>query len=223
MTVYRLLRAIVRLLLPLLMRIEVIGKENFPAKGPYILVVNHLSVFDAVVLFAVCPYTIRAFAAAKHRRNPIYAPLLAAVGSIWVRRGEVDRQALRGALEVLRRGEVLGLAPEGTRARGTYALQKGKTGAAYLATRADVPILPVGLTGTEKVKECLPRLRRAHVRVVVGKPFRLPESGRVRGPKLHEYTDLIMYRIAALLPPEYRGAYSQPPEQSASSSDQMGR
>jgi len=211
--VYRLLRAVVRLLLPLLMRIEVIGKENFPDKGPYILVVNHLSVFDAVVLLAVCPHIIRAFAAAKHRRNPIYAPLLAAAGSIWVRRGEVDRQALRGALEVLRRGEVLGLAPEGTRARGTYALQRGKTGAAYLATRADVPLLPVGLTGTEKVKEYLPRLRRAHVRVVVGRPFRLPQSGQVRGPKLYQYTDMIMYRIAALLPPEYRGIYSQLPEQ----------
>ncbi|HHS97694.1 MAG TPA: 1-acyl-sn-glycerol-3-phosphate acyltransferase [Chloroflexi bacterium] len=221
--VYRWLRALARLLVALLMRVEVVGKENFPKEGPYILVVNHLSVFDTVVLLAVCPHTIRAFAAAKHRRNPIYAPLLAAAGSIWVRRGEMDRQALRGALEVLRRGEVLGLAPEGTRARGTYALQPGKTGAAYLATRADVPILPVGLTGTEKVKECFPRLRRARVRVVVGKPFRLPESGRVRGQKLREYTDMIMYRIAALLPPEYRGVYSQLPDPSPASARTEGR
>ena len=205
------LKAVVRLLLPLLIRLEVEGRENFPEKGPYILVTNHLSVFDTPILLVVCPHTIRAFAAAKHRRNPVYAPLLAMAGSIWVRRGEVDREALRNALEVLRRGEVLGLAPEGTRARGVYALQKGKTGAAYLATRADVPIVPVGVTGTEKVKENFPRLRRTKVRVVIGEPFRLPESGRVRGPKLHEYTDMIMRRIAALLPPEYRGVYAQPP------------
>ena len=70
------------------------------------------------------------------------------------------RARRRGALDVLKRGEVLGLAPEGTRARSTYALQKGKTGAAYIAARADVPIVPVALTGTEQVKRDLPRLRR---------------------------------------------------------------
>jgi len=204
----RVLKAIVRVLLPLLVRLEVVGKENFPERGPYILVTNHLSVFDTPVLLFLCPHTIRAFAAAKHRRNPVYAPLLAMAGSIWVRRGEVDREALRGAMEALQRGEVLGMAPEGTRARGVYALQRGKTGAAYLATRAGVPIVPVGLVGTEKIKENLPRLRRTDVRVVIGEPFLLPESGRVRGPKLREYTDMIMRRIAALLPEEYRGVYA---------------
>lgn len=204
----RVWRALVRLLLPLLVRLEVVGRENLPDKGPYIMATNHLSVFDLPVLLAVCPHPIRAFAAAKHRRNPIYAPILASAGSIWVRRGEIDREALRGALRALERGEVLGIAPEGTRARGVYALQPGKTGAAYLATRASVPIVPAGIAGTEKVKEYLPRLRRTPVRLVIGEPFRLPESGRVRGPKLREYTDLIMRRIAALLPPEYRGVYA---------------
>ncbi len=201
------LRAIVNILLSLITHREYTGLENIPAEPPYILVTNHLAVFDSPLLLTVCPHTVRAFAAAKHKRNPIYAPLLAIVGSIWVRRGEVDRKALREALDVLKRGEVLGMAPEGTRARGIYALQEGKTGAAYLATRADVPIVPVGLTGTEQIKRNLPRLRRTHVRVIVGKPFRLPESGRVRGQKLHEYTDLIMHRIAELLPEEYRGVY----------------
>ncbi len=204
----KVLRAIVRALIPLLIRLEVEGKDNLPSSGPYILVTNHLSAYDLPVILAVCPHRIWAFAASKHRRNPLYAPILAAGGSIWVRRGEVDREALRQALEILRRGEVLGMAPEGTRARRVYALQKGKSGAAYLATRADVPIVPVGLTGTERIKEDLPRLRRAKVRVAIGEPFRLPESGPVRGPKLEEYTEMIMRRIAALLPPEYRGVYA---------------
>nr|HID13605.1 1-acyl-sn-glycerol-3-phosphate acyltransferase [Anaerolineae bacterium] len=205
---YRILRAVVNVLFGLIAHREYIGLENIPAEPPYILVTNHLAVFDAPLILTVCPHPTHAFAAAKHKRNPLYAPLLAMAGSIWVRRGEVDRGALREALDVLKRREVLGMAPEGTRARGTYALQKGKTGAAYLATRADVPIVPVGLTGTEQIKRNLPRLRRTHVRVVVGKPFRLPESGRVRGQKLHEYTDLIMRRIAELLPEEYRGVYA---------------
>ena len=205
---YRIIRAIVNVLLSLFVRREYVGLENFPDEPPYILATNHLSVFDSPLLLAACPHTVRAFAAAKHKRNPIYALLLTIMGSIWVRRGEVDRRALREALDLLKHGEVLGMAPEGTRARGTYALQKGKTGPAYLATRADVPIVPVGLTGTERIKRNLPRLHRTPVRVVVGKPFRLPQSGRVRGQTLHEYTDLIMHRIAELLPEEYRGAYA---------------
>ena len=204
---YRVIRVIISVLIDLLVRREYIGVENFP-EPPYILVTNHLSVFDTPILLTICPHTIRALVAAKHKRNPIFAPLLVIMDSIWVRRGEVDRQALRESLAVLREGGVLGVAPEGTRARGTYALQPGKTGAAYLATRADVPIVPVALSGTEHMKSNLPRLRRTDVRAVVGKPFRLPENGRVRGEKLHEYTDLIMHRIAELLPEEYRGAYS---------------
>ncbi len=205
---YRIVRVILSALLSLITRREYIGLENIPDEPPYILVINHLAVFDSPLLLTVCPHTIRAFAAAKHKRNPLYAPLLVIMSSIWVRRGEVDRQALREALDVLKRGEVLGMAPEGTRARGPYALQKGKTGPAYLATRADVPIVPVGVTGTEQIKRNLPRLRRTHVRAVVGEPFRLPESGPVRGQKLREYTDLIMHRIAELLPEEYRGVYA---------------
>jgi 1-acyl-sn-glycerol-3-phosphate acyltransferase len=204
---YRVIRVIINVLINLLVRREYIGMENFP-EPPYVLVTNHLSVFDTPILLTICPHTIRALVAAKHKRNPIYRPLLVIMGSIWVRRGEVDRQALRESLAVLKEGGVLGVAPEGTRARGTYALQPGKTGAAYLATRADVPIVPVALSGTEHMKRNLPRLRRTDVRAVVGKPFRLPENGRVRGEKLHEYTDLIMHRIAELLPEEYRGMYS---------------
>jgi 1-acyl-sn-glycerol-3-phosphate acyltransferase len=204
---YHIIRAIIDVLVNLFIRREYVGLENFP-DPPYILATNHLSVFDTPVLLTICPHTIRALTAAKHKRNPIYAPLLVIMGSIWVRRGEVDRRALREALDVLKQGGVMGLAPEGTRARGTYALQEGKTGTAYLATRADVPIVPVGLAGTERIKDNLLRLRRTRVRAVVGEPFRLPENGRVRGQKLHEYTDLIMHRIAELLPEEYRGVYA---------------
>jgi 1-acyl-sn-glycerol-3-phosphate acyltransferase len=205
---YRIVRIISIVLMRVISRREFAGLENIPDEPPYILVTNHLAVFDSPLLLTICPHTIRAFAAAKHKRNPLYAPLLAAGGSIWVRRGEIDREALRKALDALERGEALGMAPEGTRARETYALQSAKVGAAYLATRADVPIVPVGITGTEQIKRNLPRLRRTDVRVVIGKPFRLPESGRIRGKRLREYTDLIMQHIAELLPEKYQGVYA---------------
>lgn len=210
---YKFLRTLATVISKLTTRREYVGLDNIPDEPPYILVTNHLSVFDLPVLLLMCPHTIRAFAASKHKRNPIYAPILESAGTIWVQRGEVDRQALREALDVLGRGEVLGLAPEGTRSQETNALQEGKAGAAYLAARAKVPLVPVGITGTEEIKHTLWPLRRPRVRVVVGEPFRLPEHGRVRGQRLQEYTDLIMYRIAELLPEEYRGVYRKLPDE----------
>ena len=204
---YHIMRAIAIVVAKVTTRAEVIGRDNIPSSPPYLLVTNHLSAFDIPLLSSVFPHAIRALAAIEHRSNPLFAPILEASGAIWVRRGEVDRQALRQSLAVLEEGEVLGVAPEGTRAGESHALQEGKAGAAYVATRADVPIVPVGIAGTEKIKHNFPRLRRTAVRVAVGEPFRLPETGHVRSEKLHEYTDLIMYRIAELLPPKYRGVY----------------
>ncbi|HDQ70645.1 MAG TPA: 1-acyl-sn-glycerol-3-phosphate acyltransferase [Chloroflexi bacterium] len=206
---FRFVRAFVDFVLGLITCREYVGLENIPSEPPYILATNHLSGFDSPLLLVICPHAIRAFAAAKHRRNPLYASILGMMGSIWVKRGEVDRRALKEALAVLERGEALGVAPEGTRARGPYALQEGKVGAAYLATRADVPIVPVGIVGSERIMRNLARLRRTDVQIIVGEPFRLPESGRVRSKKLRQYTDLIMHRIADLLPVAYRGVYSE--------------
>lgn len=204
---YRILRVIAIIVAGLTTRRKLIGAENIPSEPPYLLATNHLSAFDIPLLSAVFPHAVRALAAIEHRSNPLFAPILAASGAIWVRRGEVDRRALRKALAVLERGEVLGVAPEGTRADESHALQEGKAGVAFVATRTDVPIVPVGIAGTEKIKSSLPRLQRPEVRVAIGESFRLPESGHVRSEKLREYTDLIMHRIAELLPEEYRGVY----------------
>lgn len=205
----RILRVIAIILTRLTTRTKLIGAENIPPDPPYLLVTNHLSAFDIPVLSSAIPHAVRALAAIEHRSNPLFAPVLAASGAIWVRRGEFDRQALRESLAVLRRGEVLGVAPEGTRANESHALQEAKAGAAYVATRADVPIVPVGIAGTEKIKSSLLRLRRAPVQVAIGEPFRLPESGHVRSERLQDYTDLIMRRIAELLPERYRGVYAE--------------
>lgn len=205
---YRLLRVIAKAIEILTTRTEIAGLDNIPSRPPYLMVTNHLSAFDIPLLASVFPHPVRALAAIEHRSNPLYAPILEASGAIWVRRGEVDRQALREALAVLERGEVLGLAPEGTRASESHALQEGKPGAAYIATRVDVPIVPVGIAGTEKIKHSVLRLRRAPVRVTIGDPFRPPDSGRARSEELRECTDLIMRQIADLLPEEYRGIYA---------------
>lgn len=210
--IYRVLRIIALVITKLTTRLELVGGENVPDEPPYLLATNHLSAFDLPMLLFVFPHTIRPFAASKHKSNLLFRPILDAADTIWVRRGEIDRQALREALAVLERGEVLGVAPEGTRADESHALQRAKAGTAYIATRADALIVPVGIAGTEKIKHNLLSLHRTPVRVAVGEPFRLPESGHVRSKKLHEYTDLLMHRIAELLPVEYRGVYTSNPE-----------
>ena len=208
LALYRLIRFGFNALFLIILKREYIGRENFP-EPPYLLVTNHISAFDTPVLLTLCPHIIRAFVAEKHKSNPLFAPLIYLTQSIWVKRGEIDRQALRQALDVLNRGEVLGVAPEGTRSRVTHALLEGKTGAAYLATRANVPIIPVALTGTQNVVSNILRLRRAKVQALVGKPFRLPENRRARNQQLQEYTQLIMHKIAELLPEEYQGIYRE--------------
>jgi len=147
------------------------------------------------------------FAAIEHRHDLIAGWALDRLGVIWIDRGEPGRHALRIALNELGLGTIMGVAPEGTRSK-TGALLEGKTGAAYLATRANVPIVPAVLWGTEHTKYNLRQLKRTTVYVRVGEIIRLPE-GRADAEKLRAYTDLIMRRLAAILPPEYRGAYGK--------------
>ncbi|HJW83067.1 MAG TPA: lysophospholipid acyltransferase family protein, partial [Anaerolineae bacterium] len=124
----------------------------------------------------------------------------------WIDRGEPSRESLRIALNELALGTAFGIAPEGTRSK-TGKLLRGKTGAAYLVTRANVPILPAAIWGTEQIKHAVRRFRRCTVHLRVGVPFRLPE-GRADSVQLEEYTDVLMRKIAAMLPPEYRGEYA---------------
>lgn len=194
----------------LLIHPEYVGRDNLPAEGAYLLTSNHLSFFDSILIFCVIPQRLVALGADKWRRTPGLAQFMEAVGTIWVARGEVDRDALKATLEVLKRGGHMGMAPEGTRSR-THVLQPGKTGAAYIADRTQVPIVPIGQAGTERVIASWKRLRRPRVRLVVGTPFRLPGNGRAKGAELDAHTEEIMCRIAALLPPEYRGVYADHP------------
>lgn len=207
------MRAVLNMLYGLLMRREVFGPENIPAEGPCLLVFNHLSNFDAHLLYCLVDRKdLTGLFAADYRAHPFFRFMVEAPGGLWLRRGEGDRRTLRAALDLLERGWLVGIAPEGRRS-STAALNPARRGAAFLATRADVPILPVGIAGTEKIAAGMKRFRRVTVTVRVGEPFRLPlrEFGGSR-QHLQTCTDLIMCRIAALLPISYRGAYTAHPQ-----------
>jgi 1-acyl-sn-glycerol-3-phosphate acyltransferase len=193
-----------------LARVEVEGLEHVPDKGPYLLLTNHLHWLDPPALMAAFPYRGYVFAAAKREKHWFFGPLFRSLDAIWVHRGEVDRKALRQAMAVLKGGGVLGMAPEGTRS-DTGTLQRGRGGAAYLAYRASAPVVPVVVAGQENVFSSLKHLRRAQIRIVFGQPFAprpLPQGARAGATEIRAFTEEIMYSLAALLPQEYRGLYS---------------
>ena len=209
---YRLVRFILMLVQRTLCRLEVVGLENVPATGPYLVTVNHMSTADIALVFIgfpVLPW--RFFAGEKWADHWLWGRLMAWLGVIFINRGEVDRRALREALAALQDGAIFGLAPEGTRSK-SGAMEPGKDGAAFLAAQSRVPILPVGINNSDVLFASARRLRRARITLRVGQPFTLPElEHRPRGRDLSAYTCLIMTRIAALVEPRHRGAYAGSP------------
>jgi 1-acyl-sn-glycerol-3-phosphate acyltransferase len=204
---YRRIRTVLRVLFHLLARQNVLGVDHIPKEGAFLLTTNHISRLDTPLLGATCPRQIHALVAAKYKDYPFFRWFVNAVDGIWVQRTAFDREALSKALRVLKEDGVLGIAPEGTRSP-TGSLQQGRPGAAYIAARLNVPIVPVGIAGTEQLLQNLRRFRPAELRVAYGEPFRLPTSGRLNSEELTEATDLIMRRIAELLPSAYRGVYA---------------
>jgi 1-acyl-sn-glycerol-3-phosphate acyltransferase len=185
------------------------GRANIPQTGAFLLATNHLSYLDSFTMAIAMPRILYFLAGEKYQHH-IFASVMDIAGAIYVRRGQVDREALRQATAVLEDGRFLWVAVEGTRSK-TGALIEGKTGAAYLATRAAVPIVPAVMWGTEKIGPEWKRFRRggpAYVRF--GPPFHLPE-GRARSEDLDRYTDEIMTTLAAMLPEAYRGVYKDHP------------
>jgi len=202
--------SLARVVLRLVLTWRVTGLEHVPRSGPLIVVVNHTSFLDVILTGLVIPRHMTALAKVEALRWPILGGLLRVAGLIPVRRGEVDRRALQRALDTVKRGIAFGIAPEGTRSKDG-CLQRGRLGIAYLAIQADVPILPMAMWGSpgRLFWKNLARLQRTHIEVVIGEPFVLVRrEGEPSRQVMQRITDEIMYRIAALLPPEYRGVYA---------------
>jgi 1-acyl-sn-glycerol-3-phosphate acyltransferase len=208
----RLMRSIFNILFALLTERKVEGLENLPAQGPYIVAANHLSIFDTPFLYGLIGgKDVTGWAGEKYARHPFYGLIIRLGGGIFIRRGEVDRDALAAAVDWLRQGKIFGMAPEGTRSR-TGALIRAKVGVAYLAHAVDVAIIPAAITGTEKLGRTLLRFRRPKLTLRFGRPFHLPPlDSEKRAMELRMHTDEIMCRIAAMLPAQYRGVYADHP------------
>jgi 1-acyl-sn-glycerol-3-phosphate acyltransferase len=206
----RALQWLERLLVATRLKLTVRGLENFPAQGPALIVLNHLGDADIVVILSqLRTQEIDPLAASNLYDIPALRFVAEAYGVIWLHRGRPDRRALSCALESLQCGRFVTIAPEG-RESVVGGLEQGLDGAAFLALRADIPIVPIALTGTENPRIYNFKLwgKRPPVIMTVGQPFRLARS-EDRHANLKNGTDQIMRQLAGLLPMEYRGAYRE--------------
>ena len=200
---------VLRVLFKLATRWRVRGRENVPNEGPLLIVANHINLTDPILLAVSLDRRVIFIAKEELFRSRFSSYFLGrGFGVFPINRGRIDKKALRQANQVLADGQVLVMFPEGTRSENTQ-LQSAFSGSALIAIRRGVPILPVGIFGTEKIKGIAWLLHRPQVTVNIGHPFYLPPvKGKLAKTELAELTNFIMRRIAKLLPPEYRGNYA---------------
>jgi 1-acyl-sn-glycerol-3-phosphate acyltransferase len=202
----RMVRAICRTVIAALAKVDVEGLENVPAGGPCIIAVNHLSMADVPLALTLLSRRTIILATDKLKRSRFLDWFLSDLGdAIYVRRNDDSTEALARALAVLKAGGVIALSPEGTRSR--EGLIRGRTGIAYLATAAGVPVIPFVAWGQERWRWRLRQVRRLPTQVRVGPPIYFP-PGTAPPQKLREYTDRIMVELARMLPHSYRGVYA---------------
>ena len=209
----RVLRPIFRLVFHTLSDIKIIGRENVPRQGGYIITINHVSFFEPPFTMAFWPTPPEGVGAIEIWSRPGQAILVRLYHAIPIHRGEFDRQALETMIEVLQSGRPLLIAPEGGRTHD-LGMRRALPGVAYVIEKTGVPVIPVGIVGaTDDFLDRALHLKRPALEMRIGQPLHLPSvegKGVERREALQANADQIMQAIAALVPPEYQGVYQEP-------------
>lgn len=216
---FKLLRAVLLFLCRIFLGMRVQGLQNVPSSGGLLVVSNHLHNADPVLISIAFPRPLHFMAKKELFGVPVIGWVISRVGSFPVDRGRADRTAIRRAQATLDQGIALGIFPEGTRSR-TRRIERVHTGVGMLALRGNAPILPIAITGSERLpgsgtkkkpKDATePAPPYLGVRVVIGEVFTLPAGENGKRLSTDEATDAVMRRVAALLPATYRGIYGEP-------------
>jgi 1-acyl-sn-glycerol-3-phosphate acyltransferase len=189
---YRFARVVCRLILLFFRRWNVSGKENFPSTGGLIVVCNHVSYWDPVVVGSALDRQVHFMAKAELFKIPLLGPLIARLGAFPVQRRGFNRQSIKCALNLLRSQRIIGIFPEGTRSRTNNPLPP-HVGAVVLALKTKVPILPVALIGTRGI--------RSKVRVKIGRPLNISSlaGNKVKEEEYQKISKKIMEEIERLI------------------------
>ena len=189
-------------------RLDIVGRENVPPYGPLIVVSNHLSFTDPAVLAVSVPRSLYFIGKKELFSNPVTSYIMRQVHTSPFDRSGLGADTVRTMLRQLAQDKAVVLFPEGHRSPD-HTMKEGMLGVAYLALKSQAPILPVGITGTEKVSALRMPIPLCRFRANIGQPFTLPViEGRPSRDVLRSLLDMIMDRIAYLLPKEYRGNYA---------------
>jgi 1-acyl-sn-glycerol-3-phosphate acyltransferase len=205
----RLVNGTIRGLTRLLCRVDDGELARVPDRGPLILVANHINFLEVPLVYThLQPRPVTGFAKAETWDNPAMAALFDLWEAIPLQRGEADHSAMRRALAALKDGKILAVAPEGTRS-GDGRLQRGQAGVVMLALVSGAPLLPIAYFGSERLRGNMARLRRTDFHIAVGRTFFLdPQGAKVTRELRQQMADEVMFQLAALLPPPYRGSYA---------------
>jgi len=198
--VYQLVRALIGLVSRTYWRLTIEGRENVPATGAFVVAPVHRSFIDFALVSGITRRRMRYMGKDSLWKVSLFGRLISALGAFPVRRGAADREALRRSIEVVERGEPLVLFPEGTRRFGP-TIEHLFDGAAYVATRAGVPVVPVGIGGSERAMQKGKRLPRpVKIHIVVGKPLHPPMNpgGRASRRAVHELTEQLHVELQRL-------------------------
>jgi len=206
------LKVIFRLIFRLLARVRMSGRENIPYGKPYVVAINHISIYDPPLVAAFWPEMLEIIGASDVFSKPGQGQLLKLYGVIPVHRGEYDRALLQRIVSMIKAGHPFLIAPEGGRSH-VPAMRRALPGVAYIVEETGVPVVPVGLVGT--TEDFWQRARRGEkppLEIRIGAPLTLPhitEKGAARRAARQRNADLVMRYLASLLPEEYRGVYAE--------------
>ena len=188
-------------------RCIVTGKKNIPGQGPLLVVANHLSVADPVLIGTKLGRRVVFMAKEELFKNRFTGYIVRQYGAFPVHRNSSSREAITKAEMIIKRGQVLAMFPEGKRSKN-QSLNLAFPGSALIAYNNRVRILPLGIAGSEKIRGFKWIWQRPKIQIVIGDSFYLPEiNDKLRKQELAELTDNIMKHIAELLPEKYQGVY----------------
>jgi len=206
------IKAVFRLIFHILGTVKITGKENIPYGKPYVVAMNHISIFDPPLAGSFWPEHLEIVGASDVFEKPGQGQVLKIYGVIPVHRGEYDRALMQRVINAINSGYPLLIAPEGGRSHVT-AMRRALPGVAYIVEKTNVPVVPVGIVGTtDDFWQRAKRGEKPQLEIRIGKPIDLPqltEKGAARREARQRNADLVMQYVAGLLPEEYRGVYAE--------------